>query len=152
MRNMGGGVLWTLEGADKVLHGLYREEPLNWVSSISGEQQDRGQPEQGLGYREADQLPLKRRQDRDLSNKEQAQVTPWLPFSVSSFRMRNLLGISAIRNHRPIKRKRPFNKGVSPRAKQPWRKDTFPGLCYSNTGKCDAGGGSQGQVYTGREL
>lgn len=36
MRNMGGGGLWTLEGADKVLHGLYREEPLNWVSSISG--------------------------------------------------------------------------------------------------------------------
>lgn len=30
IRNM-GGVLWTLEGADKVLHGLYREEPLNWV-------------------------------------------------------------------------------------------------------------------------
>lgn len=104
-------------------------------------------------YREADQLPLKGWLDRDISNKEQAQATHWLPFSVSSFRMRNLFSnSSAIRNHRPIKRKRPFNKGVIPRAKQLWRKDTFPGLYYSNTGKCDAGGGSQGQVYAGREL
>lgn len=145
------GLLRGPQKADKVLHGVSRDEPLNWVLRGRHLHQETGRIA-GLGCKRVDQLPLKGWMGRDVSDKEQVHVTCWLPFPFLCFRTRNLLSLRAIRNHRPIQRKPSLNRGASPRAKRPRWKDAFLGLGEQPWGKCDAGVRSQGHMHAEHEL